>query len=219
MRDGEQSSFIKCASSGGDEPDFALEFLSESPSVVLTGKRSGRIDILDLRIPLCRSGMESIEHASSVAKIKQVAEHTVVVAGLENTMCIYDLRYRKHTTDVHMLPSARARASHSKSPARKYTYPVVTMTQHRNEIRHDADVAVDRQAGLIAAAQVEGNRNPVRIFSARTGEVVRVVDPTHEGSAMDRDYVRQLRFVEDRGRGLPKSLWIARGAKIVEYAW
>jgi len=66
---------------------------------------------------------------------------------------------------------------------------------------------------------VEGNRNPVRIFSARTGEVVRVVDPTHEGSAMDRGYVRQLRFVEDRGRGLPKSLWIARGAKIVEYAW
>lgn len=218
--DGEQSSFIKSASSGLDEPDFAVEFLTESPSVLLTGKRSGRINVLDLRIPLCRSGVEGIEHVSSVARIKQVAEHAVVVAGLENTLCVYDLRYRKHTADVHMLPSAPARASRGKkSPARQYTFPVVTMTQHRNEIRHDADVAVDRQAGLVAAAQVEGESNPVRIFSVRTGEVVGTLDPTYTGSTEDRGYVRQLRFVEDRGKGLPKSLWVAKGAKIVEYAW
>lgn len=145
-----------------------------------------------------------------------MAEQAVVVAGLEDTMCVYDLRYR-HAAEPHMLPSALT--SRRRGPPRRYTVPVVTMGAHRNAIRHDADVAVDRTAGIVAAAQVEGRENPVRVFSVGTGEVVGVLDAKGTGGMEERGYVRQMRFVEGRGRGGPRSLWVAKGAEIVEFAW
>lgn len=184
-------------------PIFALEFLAQDPSVLLAGARSGSIAVLDLRMPQCASGRGGIEHAASVARIRQLADHAVVVAGLQNTLCVYDLRYMKTTRDAASGPRRGA--------AREYTLPVTVMRGHRNAERHDADVAVDRAAGVVAAAQVGRGTDAVVVFDAGTGEALRGL-PGRGGEA-GWPYARQLRFVEGRG------LWVAGGETIVEYAW
>ncbi|OBT68033.1 hypothetical protein VE03_01450 [Pseudogymnoascus sp. 23342-1-I1] len=171
---------------------LALTFLAESPNVILTGKRSGQIPLIDLRVD--GGGGGGIRHSASVARIAQVGENSVVVAGLRDTMCVYDLRFLKEKWK------------------KDATRPVVRMWGHRNETRHDVDVAVDSGTGLVAAAQVEGGGG-VRVFDARSGVEVGYV----AGGQAEGEYVRQVRFVEGvKGRrGL--GLWVGRGPDIVEY--
>lgn len=168
---------------------LALTFLAESPHVLLAGERSGRIPVLDLRVE--SGGRGGIRHASSVASIAQAGENSVVVGGLRDTMCVYDLRFLKEKWK------------------KDATRPVVRMWGHRNETRHDVDLAVDRSTGLVAAAQVEGGGG-VRVFDVQSGAEVGYV----AGGQPEGEYVRQVRFVE-RERGV--GLWVSRGEKILEF--
>lgn len=173
---------------------LALTFLAESPHVILAGKRSGQIPLIDLRVD--GGGRGGLRHSASVARIAQVGENSVVVAGLRDTMCVYDLRFLKEKW------------------RKDATRPVVRMWGHRNETRHDVDVAVDRGTGLVAAAQVEEGGG-VRVFDARSGVELGYV----AGGQAEGEYVRQVRFMErDNGRG-ELGLWVGRGADIVEYSW
>jgi hypothetical protein len=170
---------------------LALTFLAESPHVLLAGKRSGKIPLVDLRVE--GGGRGGIRHASSVARVAQVGENSVVVGGLQDKMCVYDLRFLKEKW------------------RKEATRPVVRMWGHRNETRHDVDLAVDRGTGLVAAAQVEGGGG-VRVFDVQSGTEVGYV----AGEQPEGDYVRQVRFVE-RERGV--GLWVSRGYKIVEFGF
>ena len=176
--------------SGPSSPTLALTFLTESPHVLLAGKRSGQIPLLDLRVD--GGGRGGLRHASSVARVVQAGENTVVVAGLQDRMCVYDLRFLKEKWK------------------KDATRPVARMWGHRNEARHDVDLAVDRGTGLVAAAQVEGGGG-VRVFDGQSGVEVGYV----AGGQVEGEYVRQVRFVEGKhGVGL----WVSRGAEIVEYS-
>jgi hypothetical protein len=83
------------------------------------------------------------------------------------------------------------------------------MWEHRNETRHDVDLAVDRGTGLVAAAQVEGGGG-VRVFDVQSGAEVGYV----AGGQEEGEYVRQVRFVEGH-TGL--GLWVSRGSEILGY--
>lgn len=168
---------------------LALTFLAESPQVLLAGKRSGRVPVVDLRVE--GGGRDGITHATSVAKVAQAAEYGVVVGGLQDNMCVYDLRFLKE------------------GGKRKETRPVVRMWGHRNETRHDVDLAVDRSTGLVAASQVEGGGG-VRVFDVQSGVEVGYV----AGGQAEGEYVRQVRFAEYEGS---VGLWVARGNRILEY--
>ncbi|OBT87536.1 hypothetical protein VE02_03761 [Pseudogymnoascus sp. 03VT05] len=177
--------------SSGESSTLALTFLAESPHVLLAGKRSGKVPLIDLRVE--GGGRGGIRHASSVARVAQVGENSVVVGGLQDKMCVYDLRFLKEKW------------------RKEATRPVVRMWGHRNETRHDVDLAVDRGTGLVAAAQVEGGGG-VRVFDVQGGIEVGYV----AGGQLEGDYVRQVRFVErDKGVGL----WVSRGEKILEYGF
>ncbi|KFY76571.1 hypothetical protein V499_03821 [Pseudogymnoascus sp. VKM F-103] len=177
--------------SSGESSILALTFLAESPHVLLTGKRSGKVPLVDLRVE--GGGRSGIRHASSVARVAQVGENSVVVGGLQDKMCVYDLRFLKEKW------------------RKEATRPVVRMWGHRNETRHDVDLAVDRGTGLVAAAQVEGGGG-VRVFDVQSGAEIGYV----AGGQPEGDYVRQVRFVErDKGVGL----WVSRGEKILEYGF
>ncbi|OBT71929.1 hypothetical protein VF21_09027 [Pseudogymnoascus sp. 05NY08] len=178
-------------SSSGESSTLALTFLAESPHVLLAGKRSGKVPLIDLRVE--GGGRGGIRHASSVARVAQVGENSVVVGGLQDKMCVYDLRFLKEKW------------------RKEATRPVVRMWGHRNETRHDVDLAVDRGTGLVAAAQVEGGGG-VRVFDVQSGIEVGYV----AGGQPEGDYMRQVRFVErDKGVGL----WVSRGDKIFEYGF
>ncbi|KFY47012.1 hypothetical protein V495_02132 [Pseudogymnoascus sp. VKM F-4514 (FW-929)] len=140
--------------SGPSSPTLALTFLAESPHVLLAGKRSGQIPLVDLRVE--GGGRGGIRHSASVARVAQVGENAVVVGGLRDTMCVYDLRFLKEK---------------EKGKKKEATRPVVRMWEHRNETRHDVDLAVDRGTGLVAAAQVEGGGG-VRVFDVQSGAEV-----------------------------------------------
>ena len=170
---------------------MALSFLAESPHVLLAGKRSGKIGLIDLRVK--GGGSEGIRHSSSVAKVAQVGENSVVVSGLQDKMCVYDLRFMKEKWKYQA------------------TRPVVRMWGHRNETRHDVDLAVDRSTGLVAASQVEGGGG-LRVFDAQSGTEVAYM----AGGQPEGEYVRQVRFVErDKGVGV----WVSRGAEILEFGF
>ncbi len=78
---------------------FALEFLSDNPSVLLSGGRPGLLHVTDLRVPTFGYGnSDIISHPSSITHIKQLDAHRILVAGLDSHMCQYDLRYRKEET-------------------------------------------------------------------------------------------------------------------------
>lgn len=223
QKDG-QTSFLTSSVSNAGYGSFALEFLAESPAILLAGKRSGAINVLDLRARNCLSQTATMFHASSVSRIKQINEHTVVVSGLESTMAIYDLRYTKKTERRHMLPASHFKHSYRRNNMFKapcYTYPVITIIDHENEFRHDADMAVDRETGLIAAAQVDDLDSPVKLFDSRTGDLVKTLGSKELGwePIQDGPYSKQLRWVEDRGKNLPKALWVARGHELYTCSW
>ncbi|KAL1835479.1 hypothetical protein VTJ49DRAFT_6638 [Mycothermus thermophilus] len=88
---------------------LSLDFSPENPSSLLfAGTRSGRVALLDLRVPAHQQwkmpqedgsaenyGTLSITHASSAAHVRCVGPHDVLVAGPRNAMAVYDVRWLK----------------------------------------------------------------------------------------------------------------------------
>lgn len=72
---------------------FAIDFQHSNPRVALFGGRSGSLWIGDTRTPV--QEWDSIAVPSSIAHVRSVREHLVLVAGLKNTLALYDLRFRK----------------------------------------------------------------------------------------------------------------------------
>lgn len=197
---------------------FAVEFLCKQPEVILAGQRSGRITLIDTRQRFVFPGYSNtdFQHPSSVSHIRSIDEHRLVVAGPNSTLCQYDLRFRKKgRPQTTWLDSniPRHMQSHSKG---SNTVPIQTYPEHNNEAYLDLGFAVDAEAGLLAAAQ-SGQGNKVMIFSLHGGGVVRTIDAEHDGSSIDLAPCRAMKFVDDsEGRQL-KSLWVAKGTKIIKY--
>ncbi|KAL2265648.1 hypothetical protein VTJ83DRAFT_6748 [Remersonia thermophila] len=88
---------------------LSLDFSPQNPSsLLLAGTRSGRVALLDLRVPAHQQwkgpqgngraeddGVLSIAHASSAAHVRCVGPHDVLVAGPRNAMAVYDVRWLK----------------------------------------------------------------------------------------------------------------------------
>ncbi|KAI9837608.1 MAG: hypothetical protein M1837_002942, partial [Sclerophora amabilis] len=118
-----------------DSDVLAVEFLS--PPTLAAGLRNGRVELVDRRTR-SEDKTLSIRHPSSVSHIKRLDERYVVVCGLENSLCMYDLRF-----------------SHPPSPSKEYAYPTrpVVEYEHENEYRLDLGFDIDCDAGLIAAGK------------------------------------------------------------------
>ncbi|KAI9759401.1 MAG: hypothetical protein M4579_002390 [Chaenotheca gracillima] len=234
-----------------DDADvLAVEFISDG--LLAAGQRNGRVDILDKRKPRMgtdRQGTSShfVRHPSSVTNIKKVDDHHIIVCGLENSLCMYDLRF-----------------SHPPSPRKAFMEPTrpVLEYDHQNEYRLGLGFDIDIDAGLVAAATDQKTTN---LFVLNTSEKISLSPFTGISSQRPRfthdSLARCIRFsntgppssslfppdneldeVEeydpfdnsaeltpreeqwlrhrptDCGRG-PKSLLIAAGDKIEEWAW
>lgn len=131
---------------------FAIEFLSEVPSVLMSGGRSGILNVTDLRVPDFGSQADVIKHQSSITHIKQLDTHRIIVAGLESTLCQYDLRFRKGP---------------------KRTQSVLQYPDYQNTASVRIGFDVDVESGIVAAAQEHDiSHPPIQLFSLHGGHLL-----------------------------------------------
>jgi WD40 repeat protein len=200
-----------------------VECLSHFPSVILSGARSGIINILDVRVPenQYQSGHEGIMHPSAVVHIKQINGNLITVAGLDSTLCNYDLRFTKKQPRASSWPNIRSRrmAGHGSKPIySECTVPVLVYPEHENDAYIDLGFDIDPETGIAAAVQHD-EANTVKIFSLKTGGVLKTMDATRVGGSIDTANVKAVRFIQDKEERGMKSLWVAKGTKIIRYAW
>ncbi|KAG9228952.1 hypothetical protein BJ875DRAFT_388378 [Amylocarpus encephaloides] len=145
---------------------FALEFLRDKEAVLLSGGRRGLLYTHDLKAPgIGRMSADIICHPSSITHIKQLNSHRIIVAGLESSLCQYDLRYLKRETYTSK--------SRTKTLNRHSTRPVLEYPDYFNtaSILHGFDV--DLETGVIVIGQEQSEQHPVvQLFSLEGGQVL-----------------------------------------------
>ncbi|KAH8820487.1 hypothetical protein F5884DRAFT_826862 [Xylogone sp. PMI_703] len=181
-------------------PDvFALEYLTTQPSILLSGGRNGIIDITDCRSPEWGSESSRLRHPSAVARIKQLDDHRIIVAGLNSTLQQYDLRYRAR------------RLQRTGGKTRECTRPVLEYPEYRNISTTQTGFDVDIENGIVAAGQDFGQ---VALFSLHGGH--RLTALPLENS--NRGRVSCVRFAMDNDRET-RSLWVGHDPFIERFAW
>ncbi|KAH9217233.1 hypothetical protein DL95DRAFT_522175 [Leptodontidium sp. 2 PMI_412] len=198
------------------EDIFAVEFLSDSPSVLLSGGRRGILSITDLRLPMPPLDYDTITHPSSITHIRQLDQHRLIVSGLNSSLCQYDLRFRK-MDPVSTSPVPRSKR---KRQIRTATSPILKYPDYHNTASHQAGFDIDLEAGIVAAAQEADEYHPsVQLFSLHGGHKL---DSPHAFGFQyktDTDWlVKCLRFARDTDSGM-KSLYVGQRPVIQRYAW
>jgi len=128
---------------------FALEFLHDNHHVLLSGGRNGVLNIIDLRIPRFGADTDTIIHPSSIAHIKQLDAHRILVSGLNSSLLQYDLRFRKTKAPSSQPPQPRLK-SFSNFAA---TSPILYYPRYHNSATLDLGLDVDVEVGIIAAVR------------------------------------------------------------------
>ncbi|KAK0127795.1 hypothetical protein ONS96_007303 [Cadophora gregata f. sp. sojae] len=202
-----------------DQPDdtFSVEFLSDNPSILLSGGRRGILSITDLRVPMVSPNPDIITHPSSITHIRQLDQHRLIVSGLNSTLCQYDLRFRK-TRDLNPTPQQKA---NTKSKLNLHpTSPILVYPDYQNTASHQAGFDIDLEAGIVAAAQeADEFTPPVQLFSLHGGH--KLESPLAKRFQVKNDVdwlVKCLRFAKDSDSGM-KSLYVGQRKVIQRYAW
>lgn len=202
---------------GSDHPTdiFALDFLSDNISVLLSGGRRGILNITDLRVPKFGTGADAITHPSSITHIKQIDPHRILVSGLNSSLRQYDLRFRRLDTPSPPKKSKKLRSLYNASATRS----ILEYTSFYNSatIQHGLDI--EPELGIVAVCQEHNSVHPpVQIFSLHGGHKVRL-PALEDDSKIERDQViRCLQWVDD-AEYRTKSLWVGNNGGIDRYAW
>lgn len=146
---------------------FALEFLAENHNLLLSGGRKGILNIADFRVPNTYTRpADAINHPSSISHIRQLDSHRIIVAGLNSSLCQYDLRFRKLTKPVSSPGQKRKRSVESQ----KITRSILQYPDFQNDSDFQIGFDVDLESGIVAAAQNSNHQSPfVRLFSLHEG--------------------------------------------------
>jgi hypothetical protein len=202
---------------------FALEFLPENPSILLSGGRNGILNITDLRLPQYGPQADTIMHRSSITHIKSVDERRILVAGLNSSLCQYDLRFRKSRSisfqeNSHQRGKGKGKGKNRRAP----TFPCLDYPGYKNEAQISIGFDVDLELGIIAAAQDYDSR--INLFSLHGGHILNS-RPAHSKMG-DIRYIdsilckgsRCIKFVQDTPNN-PRSIWVADQNNLARWAW
>lgn len=172
---------------------FSLDFLKGNPSVVFAGGRSNKLLLLDLRVPTAE--WDWIRHRSSIAHVRSVNEHQVLVAGPRSAMCVYDIRFRK-------------------AKGTNYTNrPLVTFPSFQNDSYIHFGFDVDSALGVAATSHDDGR---VAIYSLHSGR--RLPCPNGIDAIKVQGIVKSLMFQTLPGDRNP-SLFVGVGPHIQQYSF
>jgi hypothetical protein len=195
--------------------------------VILSGGRGGILhcnDFKDRRIATSFSTI--ITHPSSITHIRQLDSHRVLVAGLQNSLCQYDLRYLKLDTEGRIRSGLReglAHAGPSPNFSRPCTRPILQYPDYQNAARRDMGFDVDIESGVIAAAQeVAHDQSIIRLFSLWGGHSLSspALDQLYGNpiSGTGGESIQCLRLSRDIDHRM-KSLYFVKGGSMQRLAW
>ena len=185
---------------------FDQDFQEGNPNVVMAGGRSKRLWLTDLRAEPTDYLRSYMQTSSSIAHVKSLNEHQVLVAELQDTMVVYDVRKFSQTTF-----SAE-------------TKPLYTFPGYRNAAHYNLGWDVSTEMGIVAAAQDGGL---VRLFSLRTGRTLHspALDDLNNrnhiknnNTTMSPSPIRSMMFQKMKRDKLP-SLWVGEGSSLVKYSF
>ena len=207
---------------------WALQFLSDKNDVLLSGGRGGNLWLNDFKEPSSHGSMSKlISHPSAITHIRQLDPHRILVAGLENSLCQYDMRYLKlveatSAKTAHRSPPGYRTHRHDQKATKTHTRSVLQYPDYYNTATRDLGLDIDLEMGVVAAAQ-EANylQPPVRLFSLWDGDTLR--SPALEsryGTSNNApgEHSRCLKFSRDVDNRM-KSLYVSRGGSIQRFAW
>ncbi|KAL6855359.1 hypothetical protein ACO1O0_006500 [Amphichorda felina] len=174
---------------------FDVDFQHGNHNVIFAGGRSPKLWMGDLRAPPGTNQWSSVRHASSIARLRSVNEHQVVVCGLQSSMALYDVRF------LAQRPNGAG--------------PLVTFPGYRNEAHMHVGFDACPGLGVVAAAQEDGT---VGVFSLSSGRRVRCPALAGRGAGGGRP-VRALMFGEGMPGDKTPSLWVGEGLGIAKYSF
>lgn len=201
---------------------FALEFLSDNHNVLLSGGRSGILNLTDLRIPRFWPDPDIITHPSSITHIRQLDTHRIIVAGLNSHLCQYDLRFRRLDRSSPAPPNRRnRRAIDNPAPTRS----IVQYPDYHNSALIHLGFDVDMGTGVVAACQeraMDPHLESVRLFSLHGGHklespILRKSTLGDYDEMIEPSTVRCVRFAKECDSKM-KSLY-AMNRDFQRYAW
>lgn len=169
---------------------FDQDFQQGNHNVLLAGGRQPRLWITDLRTS--ESEWTHVGHASSIAHVRSVNEHQVLVAGLQSAMSLYDMRY------FGRRPNG--------------TKPLLDFAGYRNAAHLHTGWDVSARLGVAAAAHDDGT---VQLFSLRSGRALQ----SRALAAVRADApIRALMFQQMPWERLP-SLFVGEGPSLRKYSF
>ncbi|KAI9852041.1 MAG: hypothetical protein M1838_002010 [Thelocarpon superellum] len=177
---------------------LALDWLSAT--CLVAGQRNGCVDLFDTRVPPALQSSNpvlAVRHPSAVAHVRVVRDQRLVVSGLKNSLCMYDLRFLHPPSPSKTFPNAT-------KAIRKY--------EHANEYRLGSGFDVDVDLGIIAAAQDDMT---VQLFGLETGDkLASAVSATPFGG-----YPQAVHFSQDPHGLRPPALLVGVENRVHQFAW
>lgn len=144
---------------------FAIDYQVNHHSTFFMGGRPGQFHKGDLReAPM---SWDSMTLPNSIAHIKSVSDYQVLVAGLNNMLSIFDLRYCRYSPASDDNPYHKA-------------LPLLNIPGYKNMAHFTLGFDFDKDTGVVAAAHDDGK---VALYSVRDGRRLPspVIDAIHSG--------------------------------------
>ena len=171
-------------------------------NVVMSGCRDGGVRLWDVRSRSFANGTSTpFEHPSAINHVRRLNSNRVVVAGIENWMCVYDLRFLKKAEEE------RKRA----------TRAFLTFQGYRNRERNGLAVGLDVLGDELVIVGTDDDC--VQLFDAGTGRELEIGLGGNLGKRKLGGLARTLRFVDGERRGKGTKLLVSAGKEIEEWAW
>ena len=167
-------------------------------NVVLNGTREGTVFLWDVRTQGPEGTSLRLQHPSAINHVRKVNENAIIVAGIRDQLCTYDLRF---------LP---------KHPDAGPTRPYVTFPAYENKALNGLALGFDMCRGVVAAAS---DKRRVELFDVKSGRELQAGPGGAMGKRNLRRLARCVKFVagEDSRDGM--RLMVVNGAAIYEWAW
>lgn len=154
-------------------------------NIVIAGVRAGKVVLMDLRT---LSSAVRLRHAEGINYVKAQNESQIVVAGVKEELCTYDLRF------LPQRPKGRLR-----------TEPRIRYPAYRCS---DFECGFDVSSNLIASGTIDGC---VQVFNCNTGEQLLCPSVLMDRPLQGNTTVKSLAFGDGVGRqGIPQ-MFVAAG--------
>ncbi|KAK9249353.1 hypothetical protein V1506DRAFT_3950 [Lipomyces tetrasporus] len=203
---------------------FAIEFLQ--PNTFLAGLRDGGVRIFDTRIPAKgRLQPVALWHASAITKMKLVKGDYLMVAGLEDTLALYDLRFAKVKDQPGLASQRYQHPDQQHKWVKQYkgrSRPVMKYEGYVNEHVFDHGFHISNDERILAVADQTCR---VKLYSLWTGNQLRTPLSDKKFHLVPRALKWSDARVTKTGLpivdsiSVPQGLFVTNGGRLEYWSW